>query len=169
MICHLTKDAGVSGSTFDFQRTLIGTGTANMSEEYQGTITRLLQNFKTGDTEARKHSLAEIWKTYFERLKFVASKVLTNKARRDGDEEDVVISVFGQILKNVDNGSAFAPEDSGSLGGLPLEIHSTGAVVRFQTCTLAACMWKPITPFPSIWASSVRYCLESFRLCISHG
>lgn len=140
-----------------------------MSEEYQGTITRLLQNFKTGDTEARKHSLAEIWKTYFERLKFVASKVLTNKARRDGDEEDVVISVFGQILKNVDNGSAFAPEDSGSLGGLPLEIHSTGAVVRFQTCTLAACMWKPITPFPSIWASSVRYCLESFRLCISHG
>ena len=61
-----------------------------MSSEYEGTVTKLLVELKAGNHDA----LLKLWNTYFDRLKAVARECLTNKVKRVGDEEDVLMSVF---------------------------------------------------------------------------
>ncbi len=66
-----------------------------MSNDYQGTITRLLADLKAGNQEA----LEEIWQACSSELGQLARAVMTNRPKRFTDEEDVLQSVFLSLLQ----------------------------------------------------------------------
>ncbi len=68
-----------------------------MKDEYRGTITRLLADFRNGDEKARQSALEQLFKTYCDRVILLADQRLTAKAKRVADGYDVLVSVF-QIL-----------------------------------------------------------------------
>jgi RNA polymerase sigma factor (sigma-70 family) len=61
-----------------------------MSNEYNQSITKILNKLKDGDESA----VGALWDAYFGRLSDVARQCMNNMPRRTHDEEDVLVSVF---------------------------------------------------------------------------
>jgi hypothetical protein len=64
-----------------------------MSNDYEQSITRFLNNLKAGDQSA----IGPLWDVYFRRLTEVARQWMNNMPRRAHDEEDVLVSVFYKL------------------------------------------------------------------------
>lgn len=63
----------------------------------EGTITQLLISAKDGDEQAA----IELWNAYFHRLAAVARRKLRGAPTRASDEEDAVLSAFGNMLEGI--------------------------------------------------------------------
>ena len=71
-----------------------------MSNDYGGTITRLLADLKAGDQAA----MVGIREFYFKQLMSVAQGKMSNRPKKASDEEDVLQSVFLKLWQNIQRG-----------------------------------------------------------------
>ncbi len=65
----------------------------------QGTITQLVVKVKGGNQQAA----FAIWQRYFDRLVAIARRKLAGCPRAAADEEDVVLSAFGSLLRGAES------------------------------------------------------------------
>lgn len=101
-----------------------------MASEYQLSITRLIDELKSGDEKMKNEAIAKLWETYFERLCTVARKKLTSKAKRVNDADDVLVSVFDALYGKVVAGDSLNAQDRDSLWKLLLKITRDKATDR---------------------------------------
>jgi hypothetical protein len=75
-----------------------------MSDDYQGTITKLLAELRQGDEHQRRKSLDRLWTAYIDRLFAEARMTLTSAAIKVSSEESALLSALGSLKKRVDEG-----------------------------------------------------------------
>ena len=83
-------------------------GPLPMSDDYLGTITRLLGILKDGDENAKTKAVAKLWNVYIDRLCEVARMTLTSKAVRSSSEHSVIESVFDSLRRRANCGELTA-------------------------------------------------------------
>jgi DNA-directed RNA polymerase specialized sigma24 family protein len=101
-----------------------------MLSEYQLSITRLIDELKSGDEEKKNAAIAKLWETYFERLCAVARKKLTSKAKRVNDADDVLVSVFDALYGKVVAGDSLNALNRDSLWLVLLRMTRDKAIRR---------------------------------------
>lgn len=101
-----------------------------MPSEYQLSITRLIDELKSGDEKKKNEAIAKLWETYFERLCAVARKHLTSKAKRVNDADDVLVSVFDALHGKVIAGDSLNALDRDSLWQVLLRMTLDNAIKR---------------------------------------
>jgi len=75
-----------------------------MSDDYQGTVTRLLDVLKLGDEQSRAEAINKLWSVYIDRLCEVARMTLTSEGMQNSDEESAIISVFDSLGRHAREG-----------------------------------------------------------------
>jgi hypothetical protein len=75
-----------------------------MSDDYQGTVTRLLDVLKLGDEQSRAEAINKLWSVYIDRLCEVARMTLTSEGMQNSDEESAIISVFDSLDRHAREG-----------------------------------------------------------------
>jgi hypothetical protein len=75
-----------------------------MSDDYQGTVTRLLDVLKLGDEQSRAEAINKLWSVYIDRLCEVARMTLTSEGMQNSDEESAIISVFDSLNRHAREG-----------------------------------------------------------------
>lgn len=89
-----------------------------MSVDYSQSISEILLQFKEGDSNA----IASLWKTFFERLLYVARSKMHGSPNTIEDAEDVLISVFRRIWDGAKNKKFGWVEDESDLWKLLIGI-----------------------------------------------
>lgn len=79
-----------------------------MSDDYQGTITRLIGILKNGDNEAKSKAIEKLWNVYIDRLCEIARVTLTNEAARASSDQSMIQSVFDSLQRRAQCGELVA-------------------------------------------------------------
>jgi len=79
-----------------------------MSDDYQGTITRLIGILKNGDNEAKSKAIEKLWNVYIDRLCEIARVTLTNEAARASSDQSMIQSVFDSLQRRAQCGELLA-------------------------------------------------------------
>ena len=73
---------------------------SELDESPQGTVTRLIQNLKDGESKAAQ----SLWELYFRRMVGMAREKLQGMPKRMADEEDVALSAFHSFCQGAEGG-----------------------------------------------------------------
>jgi hypothetical protein len=79
-----------------------------MSDDYQGTITRLLGILKNGDNDAKSKAIEKLWNVYIDRLCEIARVTLTKEAARASSDQSMIQSVFDSLQRRAQCGELVA-------------------------------------------------------------
>lgn len=75
-----------------------------MSDDYQGTITRLLGILTNGDNDAKSKAIEKLWNVYIDRLCEIARVTLTKEAARASSDQSMIQSVFDSLQRRAQCG-----------------------------------------------------------------
>lgn len=105
-----------------------------MDSEYddspQGTVTRLIQNLKDGESQAAQR----LWELYFRRMVGMAREKLHGMPKRMADEEDVALSAFHSFCQGAEGGRFTQLIDRENLWPLLVSItaHKAVDLIRYH-------------------------------------
>lgn len=96
----------------------------------QGTVTRLIQNLKDGESQAAQR----LWELYFRRMVGMAREKLHGMPNRMADEEDVALSAFHSFCQGAEGGRFTQLVDRENLWPLLVSItaHKAVDLIRYH-------------------------------------
>ena len=96
----------------------------------QGTVTRLIQNLKDGESQAAQR----LWELYFRRMVGMAREKLHGMPKRMADEEDVALSAFHSFCQGAEGGRFTQLVDRENLWPLLVSItaHKAVDLIRYH-------------------------------------
>tara|TARA_R110002072_G_scaffold13481_2_gene56936 strand:+ start:168026 stop:168703 length:678 start_codon:yes stop_codon:yes gene_type:complete len=96
----------------------------------QGTVTRLIQNLKDGESQAAQR----LWELYFRRMVGMAREKLQGTPKRMADEEDVALSAFHSFCQGAEGGRFTQLVDRENLWPLLVSItaHKAVDLIRYH-------------------------------------
>lgn len=96
----------------------------------QGTVTRLIQNLKDGESQAAQR----LWELYFRRMVGMAREKLNGMPKRMADEEDVALSAFHSFCQGAEGGRFTQLVDRENLWPLLVSItaHKAVDLIRYH-------------------------------------
>jgi DNA-directed RNA polymerase specialized sigma24 family protein len=101
-----------------------------MSDDYQGTITRLLGILKVGDNNAKTKAIDKLWNVYIDRMCEIARNTLTSKGARVSSDHSVIESVFDSLRRRAKSGDLRSISGEEGLWNCLLELINRKAAER---------------------------------------
>jgi DNA-directed RNA polymerase specialized sigma24 family protein len=103
---------------------------SELDDSPQGTVTRLIQNLKDGESQAAQR----LWELYFRRMVGMAREKLQGMPKRMADEEDVALSAFHSFCQGAEGGRFTQLFDRENLWPLLVSItaHKAVDLIRYH-------------------------------------
>jgi RNA polymerase sigma factor (sigma-70 family) len=103
---------------------------SELDDSPQGTVTRLIQNLKDGESQAAQR----LWELYFRRMVSMAREKLKGMQKRMADEEDVALSAFHSFCQGAEGGRFTQLIDRENLWPLLVSItaHKAIDLIRYH-------------------------------------
>lgn len=103
---------------------------SELDDSPQGTVTRLIQNLKDGESQAAQR----LWELYFRRMVGMAREKMQGMPKRMADEEDVALSAFHSFCQGAEGGRFTQLVDRENLWPLLVSItaHKAVDLIRYH-------------------------------------